>query len=426
MQFCSTRDTSVRRTFLEAIQLGLAGDGGLFVPQNWPKLNKDDFGGDVPYPVFAQRLIAEFLKSDTLLQELPALCERAFDFPIPLVSLNENTDVLELFHGPTCSFKDFGARFLAECLSVVPCNRPLTMMVATSGDTGSAVAAAFHQKPNIKVIVLFPEGQITERQEHQITCWGDNVLALAVQGTFDECQHLLKTTFQEDWWQDYTDLSTANSINIGRLLPQVTYYAYASIQFFAKHKVPTSFVVPSGNLGNVTACFWAKMLGFPMAEIALATNANRVVEDYLISGEYQPRSSIATLANAMDVGKPSNFERLLNLYPQFDDFKNHVQAMSVSDEQIKQAIVDCYQQYQMMLCPHTATAFHMRQHLSESPWALVATADPAKFETIVEPLLNVKAPLPAALETLLQRPIEKQVIPSRMDALREIVLNHLR
>ena len=215
------------------------------------------------------------------------------------------------------SFKDFGAHFLAECLNTLT-NCKKTILVATSGDTGSAVASAFYGKLNYRVIILYPDGQISAKQEHQMTCWDRNIFAFAVNGNFDQCQQLVKSAFCDPIWQSSEGLSSANSINIGRLLPQITYYASSSLKFYRKYGKKPGFIIPSGNLGNATAAFWAKAIGFPIREIVLATNANQVITDYLNSGSYQSRQSITTVANAMDVGDPSNLERLNHL---FDSFK---------------------------------------------------------------------------------------------------------
>lgn len=402
MYFISTRDKTIRMNLADAIVHGLAPDGGLFVPEHFPAIQLADFSADLTYPDFAAKLLQLFA-DDFFAEKFATLCKSAFTFPLPLTQLNANTYMLELFHGPTSSFKDFGARFLAECLNVIAENHKTTVMVATSGDTGSAVASAFYKKPNIDVIVLFPKGQISARQEHQITCWGNNVQALAVDGSFDHCQALVKKAFQDPWWQQHLHLSSANSINIGRLLPQMTYYAYTSVQYYQKHNTMLGFIVPTGNLGNATAAYWAKTMGFPIREIVLASNANTVIEDFLQTGEYQPRPSIATLANAMDVGNPSNFERLQNLFPQYDELKQNVSAFSAKDTDICDTIKTIYRDYHTIICPHTATAFFARNQLSEAPWVIVATADPSKFENIIEPIIGKKIPIAPQLQQLLER-----------------------
>lgn len=406
MQYHSTRNQAPTSSLSNAILSGLAPDGGLYVPVTLPKLTITDFDTTLTYPEFAHQLLQAFFANDPLAAILPELCQTAFNFEVPLNEIHKDTFILELFHGPTLSFKDFGARFLAECMTELATQQAVTIMVATSGDTGSAVAAAFHQKPNIRVIVLFPNGKITERQEKQITCWGDNVTAYAVEGSFDDCQHLVKSAFAENN-ERFGHLSTANSINIARLLPQMTYYAYWSLQYFKQHQQKPGFIVPSGNYGNVTAAFWAKAMGFPIADIVLATNANCVIEDYLTSGKFTPRKSIQTLANAMDVGNPSNFERLQDLFGNYETFKKNVMAYSVTDEQIKQTIAFYHEKYNYLICPHTATACYVQQQLKPGPWIIVATADPCKFETIIEPIIKQPVSIAPQLIALLKKPNKK-------------------
>lgn len=420
MKFMSTQNHAVQKTLASALREGLAADGGLYIPTQIPQLTLADFSPTTPYPQFAAQVLKPFFMGSELGSALPMLCQRALDFPIPLNILVQNTFMLELFHGPTLSFKDVGARFLAECLCALPSSRKMTILVTTSGDTGSAAAAAFYRKKNIDVIILYPKGQISARQQHQITCWGENIFTLAVEGTFDDCQRLVKSAFSDPKWRHF-NLCTANSINIGRLLPQITYYAYTSLKFYCDQGGAESlgYIIPTGNLGNATAAYWAMTMGFPIREIVLATNANCVISDYLISGHYKPRPSISTLANAMDVGKPSNFERLQALYPSFTTFQNKVRAFSVSDEEIKATIERFYQKYQLIICPHTATAGFVRGQVSGDPWAIVATADPCKFETVIEPLLQQAPPLSPSMQTLLARPTFYQEVGNDLEAIRE-------
>lgn len=421
MYFISTRNAAIPKTLSEAIQSGLAEEGGLFVPEHFPKVDLTQFTTELSYPEFAQKVLQEFFLGDPLDEKLSQLCRNAFTFQVPLSRLSDNTFILELFHGPTSSFKDFGARFLAECLNLLSEKHKSTIMVATSGDTGSAVASAFYGKSNINVIILYPDNKISARQQHQITCWGDNVLALAVDGTFDDCQLLVKSAFQDPWWQRHMHLSSANSINIGRLLPQMIYYAYTSVHFYQRYKTFPGFIVPTGNLGNATAGYWAKQMGFPIREIVLATNANHVIQDYLASGEYSPRPSIATLANAMDVGNPSNFERLHYLFNNFDEFKANVTAFSTNDDDIRKTIKEVYQQYNTIICPHTATAYFARQKLSAEPWIVVATADPCKFDTIIEPIIQAKVPVAPQLQELLDKPTHILKIDNSLLAIQKIL-----
>lgn len=419
MNYTSTRNQNIAFPLSAAIQQGLAMDGGLFVPEHMPVIDYTHFLPENTYAGFAHKLLDVFFKADKLGESLAAICERTFNFPVPLKQINHNTFALELFHGPTSSFKDFGARFLAECLCAIPdCKK--TILVATSGDTGSAVASAFYQQENYRVIILYPDGQISAKQEHQITCWGDNIFAFAVNGNFDQCQQLVKSAFTNPDWLS-PGLGSANSINIGRLLPQLTWYAYSSLQFYREYACQPGFIIPTGNLGNATAALWAKAMGFPIREIVLATNANRVIPDYLKSGHYQPRVGIATLANAMDVGNPSNMERMNHLFSTFRAIKNNVSAFSVNDDDIKQTIQHIYKHYHYISCPHTATAFHVREQLDNHPWIVVATADPCKFDDVIEPIIHTKIPVAPQLQALLKKTSKIIRVEASLDAIKESI-----
>lgn len=390
-----------------AIRLGLARDGGLFIPEKFPQLSIQDFYEFDKVADFAAFLLAPFF-TQSILKIDPKFCQDVFSFPLPVKQLSNKHYILELFHGPTLSFKDFGARFFAQCLEGLLKGRQTQVLVATSGDTGSAVACALHHRKGIEGIILFPKDNISTRQQAQITCWGYNIKALAVNGSFDQCQQLVKMAFSKETHPG--SLTTANSINIARLLPQIVFYAYSSVQVFKHHQQEVNFIVPSGNLGNVTACYWAKALGFPIEQILIANNANRVLSDYLASGLYQARPCIKTLANAMDVGDPSNLERLIAFFRDFNTLQQQLDVRSVDDAQIRTAILDCYQKYNYILCPHTATAYHRLQEVhSDKPWVIASTAHPAKFNELIEPLLHIKIPIPEQLQNMLKR--QHQFLP---------------
>ena len=403
----------------EAIQLGLARDGGLYVPKQFPKYSIKKFYSDEDLIDFSTHLLAPFFINSTIEVDTD-FCKKVFSFPLPLMHLVNKSYILELFHGPTLSFKDFGAQFFAQCLEQLVQDKQTKVLVATSGDTGSAVASALHGKNNIEGIILFPKDQISQRQQAQITCWGDNIHAVAVNGTFDQCQQLVKTAFSKKELKGI--LTTANSINIARLLPQIIFYAYSSIQVAKRHNESVNFIVPSGNLGNVTACYWAKAIGFPIDEILIANNANTVLTDYLLSGRYHAKASIKTLANAMDVGDPSNLERLIILFSDFAEFKKQMNVESVQDEAIKEAIIDSYHKYNYLICPHTATAYHrLRSVNAEKPWVIMATAHPAKFDEVIEPLLNIKIPIPEQLNQLLIKEQNCIVIEPAYESLQDLL-----
>jgi threonine synthase len=320
--------------------------------------------------------------------------------------------VLELFHGPTAAFKDFGARFLAATMQRLrkSGDRPLNILVATSGDTGGAVAAAFHRRPGVQVSVLFPKGLVSPTQELQLTCWGDNVHSYRVSGTFDDCQRLVKDAFVDPGLKAKFELSSANSINLGRLLPQAVYYAATSLAIFREHGVKPDYIIPSGNLGNSVACVWARKIGLPIGRIVLAHNANRTVPDFLSSGDWQPRASVPTLASAMDVGSPSNMERLRALFPDLGAIRGAVRAESVTDDAIRSRIGADFRTYGKTWCPHTATAAEVYARMDaaergQGRWVLVSTAHPAKFREIVEPLVGQRIEIPESLAKLFSRPV---------------------
>ena len=413
MRYISTRGGQ-GTGLVDAVMRGLAADGGLFVPDELPRFDPAAVRGESLAEISAE-VLAPFFEGSGLEGELSAICRDAFNFPLPLKPLMAGGElaVLELFHGPTAAFKDVGARFLAalmeRALRGSADARPLTILVATSGDTGGAVAAAFHGRRGIRVGVLFPKGQVSPRQQHQLTCWGGNVRAFEVDAPFDACQALVKAAFTDAGLQRRHRLSAANSINIGRLLPQVAYHAAASLWHWRQHGTSAGSIVPSGNLGNGMACVWARAMGFPVREIVLAVNANRTIPDYLATGQWQPRPSVATLASAMDVGNPSNMERLQNLLPDFAELRRSIESYPVDDAAIRAQIAKDNERFGEVWCPHTATAFWVYDHLPPArkagrPWIVSATAHPAKFETIVEPVIGRAVPVPPALAALLDRP----------------------
>ncbi len=407
MDFVSTRGLSKTMTAGEAILKGLAEDGGLYVPKTFPSLVNMNVSSVSSYPEMAFEVLAPFFKDDKYidLNDLAYICMNAFNFDVPLVQLGQKESVLELYHGPTAAFKDFGARFLASSLETIikKTNKELTILVATSGDTGGAVASAFYNKVGIKVKVLYPKNRVSERQKKQLTVLGNNIEAYEVNGSFDDCQKMVKDAFMDKELSEKWGLTSANSINLGRLLPQSVYYVYSSHLFRSMYGENPNIIIPSGNVGNSCAAYWAFSMGAPIESIVLAVNANKTIPDYLESGKYSPKASIKTLANAMDVGAPSNMERLLDLYGDIDLFRQFVKSYSVSDEEIKETIKKTYEDTSYIICPHTACAKKVYEtHYKNKPSILVSTAHPAKFETIVEPLINKEIPVPKSLENLLK------------------------
>jgi threonine synthase len=417
MKFRSTRSTSPTVGLSEAIQRSISPDGGLYVPVSFPTFKVDDFEELESWREIGERILEIFFEDDALGAQIAEICSEAFNFPVPLNYINDDTAVLELFHGPTAAFKDVGARFLAACVSRLGGRR--TVLVATSGDTGGAVAAAFHEHAEIGVVVLFPRNKVSALQQQQLTCWGESVRAFAVRGDFDDCQRIVKSAFANREWAEAKGLLSANSINLGRLLPQTVYYAAASLWYLRERGALAGFVIPTGNLGNAVAAFWARQMGLPLREIILATNANHAVPDYFASGSWKPHPTIATLANAMDVGNPNNMERLLDLHPEITELRQSAQSFSVSDEEIADTIAHDYSFSRQTWCPHTATALHVRRHLASPHWIVVATAHPAKFESVVEPLIGRSLNLPPSLAQLFEAPSRFEEIDPEFEALRE-------
>lgn len=404
---------------------GTAPDGGLYVPAALPQPGVEAFHGATAFPAVAGRLLRPFVAGSSLEPPLDAICNDALNFPIPLRRVEPGLSVLEMFHGPTAAFKDVGARFLAACMARIIAEArharpPVTILVATSGDTGGAVAAAFHRRPGLRVVVLFPHGRVSPRQQHQLTCWGDNVTSLAVRGEFDDCQRLVKEAFADAALRLAHNLCSANSINVGRLLPQAAYYAKASLEHFRETGQHANFIVPTGNLGNGFAGVWARHMGLPIDRIVLATNANTTIPDFLATGQWLPRPSVPTLASAMDVGNPSNMERLRDLCGDIGGIRAQITATPVTDEEIRSAIRDEYQRHGLPWCPHTATGLHVYRHLPDAErrrrhWIVVATAHPAKFDTIVEPLLGCTVQPPPELARLLQLPSKFETVEPQLD-----------
>lgn len=413
MNCVSTRGKSPTVSLREAVLAGLAPDGGLYVPakierkpESWWKALRGKSFQDVANAV-AFELAGDEIDRDTI----ASLIRDALNFPVRVVELDKGLGVLELFHGPTFAFKDFGARMLAQLMTRMNSDaRPLTILVATSGDTGSAVACAFHNAPNIRVVVLYPEGQVSAAQEAQFTTLGGNVTAVAVKGTFDDCQRLAKEAFADATLQSRLRLSSANSISLGRLLPQVFYHAYASLQYAAHSPLLVS--VPSGNFGNLAAGVIAWKLGAPINHFSAPTTINDTVPRYLESGRVEPRVSVPTMANAMDVGNPSNLERLQWLFNNdLAAMKKVISSKAHTDEEARRAMKRLYDKYGYIADPHTAIAYC---GCSSSPnCVFLATAHPAKFREIVEPVIGQTVPMPDALaETLLREKHVQRIAPT--------------
>ena len=413
MKFASTRDNQLSVSFEDAMLHGLAPDKGLYVPSHLPYLSRD-FLQHLPkhtLPVLAATIMRNFITKIPAPQ-LQIMLDDTLNFPIPLIHLDENFYLLEVFHGPTLSFKDVGARFMARALSYYMHaeHRKVTILVATSGDTGSAIAHAFHHMPNINVYILYPSKKISLLQEMQITTFGGNVHALEVEGTFDDCQRLVKTALMDASLKTKSIVTTSNSINIARLLPQIIYHAWGLTQLQQQGVTATPIsIVPSGNLGNLTSAIYANHIGFPVKHFVSALNINSVFADYLATSQFTPQPSKKTLANAMDVGNPSNFERLLNIYGNdHRQMRDEVTGISIPDETILAEIKNCYEKTGYILDPHTAVgmAAAKQYKTNDDPMIITATAHPAKFPEVIKSAIHIDIELPEQLRMLTTR--EKQ------------------
>jgi threonine synthase len=424
LKFISTRGQAAPVGLSEAIRHGAAPDGGLYMPERPPRPDLAALDPGMPLAEFAAAMLAPFFEGDRLEGELPAICSEALDIPAPIVVPDASMPglrALELFHGPTGAFKDFGARFLMACFDRIgdPSN-PLTVLAATSGDTGGAVGCAAEGRAAVRAVILFPMGRVSPFQELQLTCWDAPVRALEVGGDFDDCQRLAKAAFADPALSERHRLTSANSINIGRLLPQIAYTGHAALRMFAETGVKPGFLIPTGNLGHGFAALYARALGLPVGPVVLVTNANRALFDWHGTGNYAPRASVATLANAMDVGAPSNFERLLALSPA----ERQVRVELVEDEAIRTRMAAEYRASGYVWCPHSATAVEAYGRMAggervERPWLAAATAHPFKFAEAIEPVIGAKIEAPPMLKAILGRPADKLTIPPELGALAE-------
>lgn len=445
IRYYSTRDSSVGVSFSEAALRGLAPDGGLFVPDDIPRLPTSVLSslGSMDFRDLAFEAARPFVAPDIPQSVLADLVADAYPFGAPMVPVGGRF-VLELFHGPTAAFKDYGARFMARAFSYLRRgeDRPLRILVATSGDTGGAVADGFYGVEGIEVTVLYPAGRVSPLQERQIAGLGGNVDAIAVRGSFDDCQRLVKAAFADAGLARTLDLSSANSINIARLVPQSFYYLRAAGLAAAGSfdadgeatprrpdaprpaRVPVGapvVCVPSGNFGNLTAGLYASLMGAPIARFVAATNANRTVPEFLASGRYVPRASVPTVSTAMDVGAPSNFERLIERWPD-EALRELLLGGSADDEQTRACIASVEKRHGYVLDPHGAVGWHVLDTLEASgalpagaPIVTLATAHPAKFTEIVEPIVGPVA-IPASLKAAAERAISAMPMDADEDA----------
>jgi len=433
MKFYSTNNKDNIVSFKHAVLNGIADDGGLFMPSVLPKL-PDSFIkniSDISFKEISNTVANNLLSEDLPEDVLAKIVNSSINFDAPVVPLNEKIGILELFHGPTLAFKDFGARFMAETMSYLnkDSDKEIVILVATSGDTGSAVANGFYKIDGIKVVLLYPGGKVSKIQEQQLTTLGENVTALEVDGTFDDCQRLVKQAFPDKQVTGKITLSSANSINIARLIPQSFYYFNAYAQVCNKNQ-PVIISVPSGNFGNLTAGLFAKAMGLPVHKYIAATNANDVFPNYLETTVYTAKPSVQTLSNAMDVGNPSNFVRILDLYKHnYETIKQIIYSASFSDEQTKSAMKEVYQKYNYVIDPHGAVGYlAFKKYISEnriSDYAgvILETAHPSKFGDIVEDVINKKIEIPDRLKLCMSKEKRSVKISTNYDDLKNFLLS---
>ena len=427
MKYYSTNHKSPNVSFKDAVLNGLAPDKGLYFPEKIPVL-PPSFFEKLPGMSLSE-IGFHFLKPyvDGAVRDagLLKLLEDVFSFDIPLVEVEPDKFSLELFHGPTLAFKDVGARTLARLLSLFSAHHKTTILVATSGDTGSAVAHGFFDMPNIDVVVLYPKNKVSMLQEKQFTTLGKNITALEVKGNFDDCQHMVKTAFADEELRKRMFLSSANSINIARLLPQAIYYFYAYGQLKNRDK-PVIFSVPTGNLGNIAAGLLAKRSGLPISRFVASGNRNNVFQEYLETGIFRPRHSVATLSNAMDVGNPSNLVRIQELYHHsFEDARQDIAPCHVTDGETRRTIADAYRQTKYVLDPHGAVAYRgLSDYMAgkKVTGIFLETAHPAKFYPVVEEEIRQKVPVPERLARSLHLPKRSVEIGNRPEDLKSFLL----
>jgi threonine synthase len=435
MTFLSTRRGAPPASFTTALFDGLAPDGGLYVPETIEPWTASDLSR-LPRRTLTEiglRALRPFTRGEIDPAVLEAVVVEALNFEIPLVEVEPGLFALELFHGPTLAFKDVGARVMARLMaSLHQADEPLTVLVATSGDTGSAVAHAFHRVPHTRVVILYPDGRVSPTQEAQLTMFNGertNVRAYAVSGSFDDCHRLTREAFGDAALRTRIRLTSANSVNVGRLLPQSVYYFHAVAQAHAA--APVTFCTPSGNFGNLTAGLMAKRAGLPVERFVAATNANDVVPAYLNSGRFEPRPSRPTLANAMDVGHPSNFERMTWLYGgDLEAMRRDVAGCRHTDDDVRAAIREVYQTRGYLLDPHSAIGYMGLKKWREGQEGregrvgiFLATAHPAKFAEIVEPIIGRPVEKPAPLADALARPRYIIRIDASLDAVRGLLMS---
>lgn len=435
MKYYNLKDSEEKADFKTATIKGQGKEKGLFFPENIPLLEKEFIRNLNQYAdeEIAYQCMKDFVDDEIPQEILRKIAAETVDFEIPLKKINDQISILELFHGPTLAFKDIGARFMSRCLSYFLKDRSqkVTVLVATSGDTGGAVAHGFYNLPGIDVVILYPKNRVSPVQEKQLTALNKNIFALEVNGSFDDCQSLVKQAFSDKEINNRLFLTSANSINIARWLPQQIYYILALKQWFQHENEAPVISVPSGNFGNICAGLLAYFRGLPVQHFIAACNENRVIPDYLKTQNFKPKDTVPTLSNAMDVGNPSNFVRILELFGhQFETLENTISGYSIDDPATLATIAEVYRKYGYILDPHSAVAFaSLEQYLQENPGKkgfILGTAHPVKFPDAVEKATHTKIEIPESLDILMKKNKKTIEINSDFEELKRFLLGKNR
>ncbi|OCG25119.1 threonine synthase [Gilliamella sp. HK2] len=425
MKLYNLKDHSEQVSFSQAVQQGLGKGQGLFFPQELPKFSINEIESllNLGFVTRSAKILSAFIGDEISSDDMYRLVKNAFQFPAPITSVEADIGSLELYHGPTLAFKDFGGRFMAQALVQVAADKKITILTATSGDTGAAVAHAFYHLPNIRAVILYPEGKISPLQEKLFCTLGDNIHTIAIKSDFDACQALVKKAFDDEELKTKIGLNSANSINISRLLAQICYYFEAYAQLTPKQREQLVISVPSGNFGDLTAGLLAKTMGLPIKRFIAATNANDTVPRYLETGKWEPHATIATLSNAMDVSQPNNWPRIEEIYQREGwDLKSLAHA-AISDEVAKQAVCELDQKGYLSE-PHGAIAYRaLRDQLQKGEYGLfLSTAHPAKFKEVVENILGKQIALPNALAERADMTLLSHYMPNDFTKLRNFLM----
>ena len=431
MQYFSTNHQSPKVDFKQATINGQAPDKGLYFPEQIPVLPKEIIENITSYSneEIAFQVIKPYVGDAIPEVDLRRIVNETINFDIPLVKVTDAIYSLELYHGPTLAFKDIGARFMSRCLGyfVKDLSKKITVLVATSGDTGGAVANGFYDVDGVNVVILYPSGRVSSVQEKQLTTLGKNIHALEVAGTFDDCQQMVKQVFTDEALNEKLFLTSANSINVARWLPQQFYYFFAYKQWSLKNNPPV-IAVPSGNFGNICAGILAHISGLPVKHFIAACNANDIVPNFMQTEKYEPKNSVATISNAMDVGNPSNFIRILEIFQhQFVNLKKVVSSCSISDQETKDTLQKVYQTERYLLDPHGAVGYlGLQRYLQNNPMEkgiVLETAHPVKFYDVVEPVIGEVVPIPAAVQQQLLLEKKSTKIAAEVDLLKGFLLS---